>query len=254
MLIHFVKCSTPMANVIMLAPAMQSVPGRNTGSCNPLPAWRRLLWLDLGAACQATERQVPQQPLLAPASFSFAVCPEITVLTIHSIKAHNCDHAQTCCGLQEASCSSFTVMIWLCQISCDHFQCVMAHIALYVMKGSWGCCCRYRVTAFDLRGHGFTETSQDEDLSAETLVQVYNTLNVAVSQRQTCLALAKHVLCCLHSSMHVMPRHCCLGFKLLSGQLFLCKPGDHSGIIQCVWHSVRCHSLLNTSTAKHLQS
>ena len=39
----------------------------------------------------------------------------------------------------------------------------------------WGCgYCRARLVAMDQRGHGCTHTDQDEDLSADTLVQVHN--------------------------------------------------------------------------------
>ena len=44
--------------------------------------------------------------------------------------------------------------------------------------------CRYRLLTFDQRGHGFTSTGQDADLSAEVLTQV-KTLLAAVMGSMT---------------------------------------------------------------------
>ena len=46
---------------------------------------------------------------------------------------------------------------------------------------------RFRLVAFDQRGHGYTHTGQDEDLSADMLVQVH-TLHVFDSDSAELLA------------------------------------------------------------------
>lgn len=165
---------------------LQGVPGWHSRSSGLLPAWRRILWPHLGTPCQATERQVPLQPCLSKYS-SALLCIIFSALApiqhpqqhIHSVIA--CQPSSQQNGAMRCRLAAKTALQVPAPLpTCSTFQCQVLHVRR--------CCfhCRFRVVAFDQRGHGCTDTGQDEELSADMLVQVHTCTVVVILPDITC--------------------------------------------------------------------